>query len=174
MRLQELLKDLRPESRLGDVINVDAEVVDVELDSRRVEPGGVFVSTAAPSVGADHVAQARARGALATVGQHGSGADVIVLDGRVAAAQLGCAFHRHPSREINVVAITGTNGKSSVTTHWVGSSAHSASASAPSERSTSRSRASRWGWTDGPRRHLNRSISRRCCGSSSEPAPPMS
>src|SRR5262249_12066174 len=34
-----------------------------------------------------------------------------VADGRLALAQAACRFHRYPSRALQVVAVTGTNGK---------------------------------------------------------------
>lgn len=116
MRLRELLVDVPLASPLPAATDPDAGVTDVLLDSRLVTPGSLFVSvTREPGVSAAHVADARANGAGVTVGPPGAGADVTVADGAVAAARIGCAFHRHPSHDLDVVAITGTNGKSSVT-----------------------------------------------------------
>ena len=82
-----------------------------------VEPGDVFV--ALKGVRADGTAflqEALDRGAVAVVSEQPPppGARVpweVVSDGRLALAQLAAAFFRHPSKEMQVVGITGTNGK---------------------------------------------------------------
>ncbi len=88
-------------------------------DSRRVTPGTVFV--AAPgerSDGHDYVAQAQANGAVAVLGER----ELQSLEGlpyiRVPHARtaLGIIAHHlagNPSKEMVVIGVTGTNGKSS-------------------------------------------------------------
>ena len=92
-------------------------VTGVAYDSRMVEPGHVFV--ALKGVRADGTAflqEALDRGAVAVVSEQPPppGTRVpweVVADGRLALAQLAAAFFRHPSKEMQVVGITGTNGK---------------------------------------------------------------
>lgn len=98
-----------------------AEVVTaVHLDSRHVVPGSVFASVAKQAdARAAHIAQARAAGAMAVIGPPDSAADIIVADPATAAAAAACVFYRHPSRDLQVLAVTGTNGKSSIT-HTLG------------------------------------------------------
>ena len=96
----------------------DAQVVTgIAYDSRRVERGHVFVALKGQHTdGVAFARQAIERGALAIVSEQeapdGFAAPwVIVADARLALALLAAAFYRHPSRDMQVVGITGTNGK---------------------------------------------------------------
>jgi UDP-N-acetylmuramoyl-L-alanyl-D-glutamate--2,6-diaminopimelate ligase len=95
------------------------EAVDIQFDSRRVAPGAVFLGMAAdPVVLRAHVEQAVAAGAGLVVTQipiNVEATAVVVDDVRAAAGPIASTFFGHPSRELKIVAITGTNGKSSVT-----------------------------------------------------------
>jgi UDP-N-acetylmuramoyl-L-alanyl-D-glutamate--2,6-diaminopimelate ligase len=103
-----------------------AFVTGIAYDSRQVEPGNVFV--ALKGVRADgtlFVRQALERGAVAIVSEQLTPPDAgvpwtTVRDARVALACLAAAFHGHPSAELQVVGITGTNGKTT-TAYLVGS-----------------------------------------------------
>ena len=91
----------------------------VERDSRRVEPGQLFV--AGPGLrhdGAAYAAVAVERGARAVISERPLELPVPVLVVPSAARALGlCAdnFHGQPSREVAVVGVTGTNGKTTTT-----------------------------------------------------------
>jgi UDP-N-acetylmuramoyl-L-alanyl-D-glutamate--2,6-diaminopimelate ligase len=100
----------------------ELEVRGLCLDSRRVSPGEVFF--ALPGVrddGARFAADAVEAGAIAVFGGGGleaiPGTVVEVAEPRLALAQAAVRFHGHPSRELGVVAVTGTNGKT--TTTWL-------------------------------------------------------
>ncbi len=112
--------------RLGDLIegyasarggDPDREITDVTPDSRKAGPGSVFV--AVPGLSTDghrFIAEAVRRGAAAVVGQRlddvPSGVTAVeVPDSRVALGLLAARLHDNPSREMLVVGITGTNGK---------------------------------------------------------------
>jgi UDP-N-acetylmuramoyl-L-alanyl-D-glutamate--2,6-diaminopimelate ligase len=91
-------------------------VRDVAVDSRRVTEGAVFV--AVPGTrddGARFIAEAVARGAVAVITEaEAPEVDCTVVRvacARVARSRLAAAFHGHPSRVLPVVAVTGTNGK---------------------------------------------------------------
>ncbi len=92
-------------------------VTGVAYDSRAVTGGQVFVALRGQRAdGAAFAADAIARGAAAIVAEHPAppGTHVpwaVVGDARVALAVLAAEFYRHPSREMQVVGITGTNGK---------------------------------------------------------------
>ena len=98
----------------------------VTHDSRRVQSGSVFVALRGlKSDGVDFVPQAIAAGAAAVVAERAPDAPIgvpwiVVKDARLALAWLAAEFHGHPSREMRVVGITGTNGKT--TTGYVLSS----------------------------------------------------
>jgi UDP-N-acetylmuramoyl-L-alanyl-D-glutamate--2,6-diaminopimelate ligase len=89
----------------------------IAYDSRKVVPGAVFVALRGLRHDAiQFVPQALARGAAAIVAEvspagPGGVPWIVVPDARVALAELASAFHRHPSRDMTVVGITGTNGK---------------------------------------------------------------
>jgi len=95
---------------------------DICEDSRRVEPGALFVAVAgAVRDGADYIADAVARGAAGIVSQGNPPVPVPHLravDARAALAQLAAAFHDRPSEGMFVVGVTGTNGKTTVC-HWI-------------------------------------------------------
>src|SRR5206468_3567183 len=89
-------------------------------DSRRVRAGDLFF--ALPGLkqeGAAYVTDALERGAVAAViGPEVKIADaprVRVSDARASLARAAAAFHHHPSRALQVVGVTGTNGKTTVT-----------------------------------------------------------
>ena len=98
----------------------------VTHDSRRVQSGSVFVALRGlKSDGVDFVPQAIAAGAAAVVAERAPDAPIgvpwiVVKDARLTLAWLAAEFLGHPSREMRVVGITGTNGKT--TTGYVLSS----------------------------------------------------
>ncbi len=89
----------------------------VTHDSRRVGSGAIFVALVGLKAnGAVFAPQAIAAGASAIVAESPAPADVsvpwiVVNDARLALAWLSAEFCGHPSREMTVVGITGTNGK---------------------------------------------------------------
>ena len=89
----------------------------IAYDSRAVEPGNVFVALRGQHTdGAAFARDAVARGAVAVVSEQPAPPDAavawtIVEDSRLVLAVLAAHFHHHPSREMQVIGITGTNGK---------------------------------------------------------------
>jgi len=92
-------------------------VTGIAYDSRAVKPGDVFIALKGLHAdGAAFARQAIERGAAAIVSEQPAPDGVhvpwaIVGDARLAMALLAAAFYRDPSREMQVVGITGTNGK---------------------------------------------------------------
>jgi UDP-N-acetylmuramoyl-L-alanyl-D-glutamate--2,6-diaminopimelate ligase len=92
-------------------------------DSRRVQAGDAFLAwRGARDDGRRHVADALAAGASCCLVDE-EGADSFALDDRrvacatglkVAAGEIADAWYGHPSRTLDMVAVTGTNGKTSV------------------------------------------------------------
>jgi UDP-N-acetylmuramoyl-L-alanyl-D-glutamate--2,6-diaminopimelate ligase len=111
----------------GDPASV--EITSIEHDSRRVEPGGLFCCLPGHlSDGHDHAAEAVERGAVALVCEHAVQvpAESSVIQVRVAPgtarpsmALLASAFFEHPSRQLLMAGVTGTNGKTTVS-HLLG------------------------------------------------------
>src|SRR5262245_40352582 len=93
------------------------EVQGIAYDSRAVRPGEVFVALKGRNAdGTSFARQAIERRALAIVSEQPAPPDVQVpwlqvTDGRVALALLAAEFQHHPSTEMQVVGIPGTNGK---------------------------------------------------------------
>lgn len=122
--LKELLASL-PEARvLGDE---NVRVVEVNYDSREVGPGSAFVCIRGHARdGHDYVAAAVERGATVLVADNEAAltllpdniVKVLVPDTRRALALMACEFYGNPSREMLMVGITGTNGKTT-TAHLV-------------------------------------------------------
>ncbi len=95
----------------------NAEALDVTHDSRQVREGTLFVAVQGAQLDAHRfVAEAMRRGAVGIISERVrpedfSGAWFEVKDARRAMAIAAAEVHRHPSRELNLVGITGTNGK---------------------------------------------------------------
>jgi UDP-N-acetylmuramoyl-L-alanyl-D-glutamate--2,6-diaminopimelate ligase len=123
MNVQELLDVVRDRGLLAVAPVAGASgmsgepVTGVAYDSRRVEPGNVFVALRGQKAdGTAFAAQAAQSGAIAVLSEDAPPADwpsawVQVTDARLALAAIAAAFYEHPSRKMRVVGITGTNGK---------------------------------------------------------------
>ena len=98
-------------------------VTGIAFDSRLVKPGALFFALRGVNAdGARFAAQAIANGAIAVVSETAAPAGVTVpwlqvTDARAAMAAAAAAFYRHPSQELALVGVTGTNGKT--TTSYV-------------------------------------------------------
>ena len=115
MTLCELFAEILPGNRLPK-----QPVSSVTCDSRQVKHGSVFVCIRGGlSDGHHYVTQALERGAQLIVAQQDCGLpnQVVVEDTRKAYAQLCSAFFGHPARKLKMIAVTGTNGKT--TTAWL-------------------------------------------------------
>ena len=110
------LTELLADSGASEVPAID--VSDMTADSRAAAPGGVFFAVPGTHVhGLSFAAQAVARGAAAIVSDRKPDTDpgvpvVLVADARAAYAQ--AAARRFSPQPETVVAVTGTNGKSSI------------------------------------------------------------
>jgi UDP-N-acetylmuramoyl-L-alanyl-D-glutamate--2,6-diaminopimelate ligase len=107
---------------LRGVVPAEAALV---ADSRQVRPGDVFFAyPGTHGDGRSFVAQALTRGARAVVAEVGALPDLgAVPERRVPdlkrwAGPIAAAFYGDPSTSLDIVAVTGTNGKTSCT-HWI-------------------------------------------------------
>jgi UDP-N-acetylmuramoyl-L-alanyl-D-glutamate--2,6-diaminopimelate ligase len=100
-----------------DVSNVDADPVvrDVEIVSSRAQPGALFACIKGKrSDGHDFAAEALARGAVALLCEQVLELpvpQVVVPSVRQALGPVAAAFWGFPSRDLKLVGVTGTNGK---------------------------------------------------------------
>ena len=117
MRLKDLLKEIDVLEILG---TPEAEIRGIEDDSRGVSPGALFVARRGVRVdGHRYIREAVSRGAVAVVREDPPEPGLPVVQIRVpdsaeALGRLMGAFYGHPQRDLFLVGITGTNGKSSV------------------------------------------------------------
>jgi UDP-N-acetylmuramoyl-L-alanyl-D-glutamate--2,6-diaminopimelate ligase len=99
----------------------DVEVTDLAYDNRAVVPGTLFFCVPGfTRDGHDYAPDAVARGAAALVVQRPLGLgvpEVPVDDIRAAMARAAVRFHGDPTRDLPVVGVTGTSGKT--TTTWL-------------------------------------------------------
>ena len=112
MRLAELLARLPGAELHGDPA---LEIADVACDSRRCSAGSLFVAVRGRVTdGNQFVAAARKKGALAVCSEEpprGEGAWVRVADAREALGTLSAAILGDPALSLELVGVTGTNGK---------------------------------------------------------------
>jgi UDP-N-acetylmuramoyl-L-alanyl-D-glutamate--2,6-diaminopimelate ligase len=84
-------------------------------DSRRAGPGALFIAVRGAALdGHDFLAAAEERGAVAALVEDASRTtlpSLVVRDGRRAAAVAAAAAYDEPARALSLVAVTGTNGK---------------------------------------------------------------
>jgi UDP-N-acetylmuramoyl-L-alanyl-D-glutamate--2,6-diaminopimelate ligase len=112
MDLARLVSALEPVEVLG---RPSVEFRDLAYDARVDADGSVFFAVRGERAdGHDFAAEAVARGAVALVVERGLDLpvpQVVVRDSRAAMAPAADAFFGEPSRELEVVGVTGTSGK---------------------------------------------------------------
>jgi UDP-N-acetylmuramoyl-L-alanyl-D-glutamate--2,6-diaminopimelate ligase len=120
MELERVIAALSP----TDVVSrAPVEIADLAYDARAVAPGALFFCVPGERAdGHDFAAHAVARGAVALVVERAvSGPEVpqvVVPDTRMAMAIAADVFFGRPTAELEVVGVTGTNGKTT-TAHLV-------------------------------------------------------
>ncbi len=125
MRLHELLLHVAPSpsDRHGArrLPLQDPEVTGIRIDSRRIEPGDLFVAFAGECFdGRAFAAEAAERGAVAVLGQGPAPAEltvpwVEVEEPRRWIGPLAARLYGYPHERLMLAGVTGTNGKSTVT-----------------------------------------------------------
>ncbi len=117
MKLEQLLQSIEPLEILG---STDVEITGIAYDSRKVQPGSLFVCIKGyQSDGHLYTKSAVERGAAAIVCQDeigGVNVPVIrVKNSRKALSFLSAAWYGNPSSKMKMIGITGTNGKTTCT-----------------------------------------------------------
>jgi len=119
MQLGELLEGIAVRNGKGPRVPAELEIASVAYDSRKVTPGALFVAIRGEHAdGNRFVGDALGRGAVAVVSEHprpgeaSSGAAWIRVDEpRKALALIAANFYGRPTAAMELVGITGTNGK---------------------------------------------------------------
>ena len=112
-RLSEITLDITDEIESACP---DVSITGIALDSRQVKPGDLFVALPGGNVdGHQFIGDAVTRGAVAIVGtlpMLDLGVPYLkVKHPRRSLAWISAAFHDHPARALTVIAVTGTDGK---------------------------------------------------------------
>ena len=118
--LNELITGLQYEVLKG---STSCALAGITADSRKVQPGWAFVAIPGVKVdGHTFIAQALAQGACVLVVDRPLDLTTTTLacclrvpDTRHALAHMAAAFFGHPSRQLRLIGVTGTNGKTTST-----------------------------------------------------------
>ena len=111
MKLRQLLQGVSADGYAADV-----EITALCRDSRRITDGCLFVCIAGTKVDSHaFAAEALEKGAAAVVCERDMGLDrqILVPDGRVVWATLCANWFDRPAEKLQMIGITGTNGKTS-------------------------------------------------------------
>lgn len=118
--LKDILTSIKPIEVIGDT---SIAVKDIQFDSRRVTEGSMFVATVGTHVdGHDFIAKAVALGAKSVVCERlpadsFSGVSFVVVENSAKALGfLAASFFGNPSEKLKIIAVTGTNGKTTTAT----------------------------------------------------------
>jgi len=119
MRLKKLIKGVRVKETIG---NVDVEISGIKCDSSNVSDGDLFICIRGECVdGHDYARNAVFYGASAVITERKldvSVPQIIVEDSRIAMSLIACEFFGNGKRDVKLIGVTGTNGKTT-TTHLI-------------------------------------------------------
>ena len=127
-----LLSDLIKQAQIP-VLNTTGqtaiEITGVSLDSRQVKPGHLFFAVKGTQAdGHDYIPKALELGATAVIGtespeaflnragEHATASYLQVADSQGAVGAIATAFYGNPSQRLQLVGVTGTNGKTTIAT----------------------------------------------------------
>ena len=120
MKLIELLKNVKVLNTLGDT---GVEITGVNIDSRRIEAGHLFVAIPGTQTdGHKYIPKAIELGAAAILceqlpGEQADGVTYVVVESTESAVgSVATCFYGDPSRKLKLVGVTGTNGKTTIAT----------------------------------------------------------
>ena len=120
MKLKELLKDIPVIAIVG---SEDVEITDVNIDSRRIKDGHLFIAMKGTQVdGHKIVSKAIELGAKAVMcedmpEEKTEGVTYVqVVSTEDVVGKVATTFHGNPSTKLKLVGVTGTNGKTTIAT----------------------------------------------------------
>jgi UDP-N-acetylmuramyl-tripeptide synthetase len=118
MRLGNLIKEIETLDII-DLYNYDDEIEGISYNSKRTQAGDLFICLTGEHVdGHEYAEEAVANGALACIVERQLNLDtpqIIVPSTSEAIAQISSLFYANPSKKLNIIGVTGTNGKTTVT-----------------------------------------------------------
>ena len=120
MKLKELIKDIKPLEIKG---SDDVEITGVNIDSRRIGKGHLFVAMKGTQVdGHKFIPKAIEQGTAAVLCEElpetlAEGVTFVkVASTEDVVGRVATLFHGDPSRKLKLVGVTGTNGKTTIAT----------------------------------------------------------
>lgn len=115
-----LLEKIKVLNTIGDL---GQEVKGIDSDSRNIKPGYMFIAVKGTTFdGHKFIDKAIELGAIAVVCEDMPETEqvgvvyIIVKDSQLALGQLASAWYNYPSSKLNLVGVTGTNGKTTIAT----------------------------------------------------------
>lgn len=128
MKLSQLIIALPHYHLRNSITNLNSiDITKITSDSRQVEPGAIFVAYQGVEVdGHRYISKAIQQGAVAIICEHerwlaenppslNALPVIIVPNGREALAYLAAAWYGYPARNLTMIGITGTDGKTTTT-----------------------------------------------------------
>ena len=118
-KLQDILYKVAIRSVQGDV---SISITDLQIDSRKVKQGSVFIAIRGGIDGHQFIDKAIENGAACIIcealpsGTTKAVTYVQVEDSSAAAGEMAHNYYGHPSEKLRLVGVTGTNGKTTVAT----------------------------------------------------------
>ena len=116
MKLRELIKNVKTKKVVNDK---DVDITGISYNSKTVQKGDIFVCLKGEySDGHDYAKMAVENGASALYCEKELSLDVpqvIVESTRHEIADIAAEFYGYPSKKLNLIGVTGTNGKTTVT-----------------------------------------------------------
>ncbi|HLR35269.1 MAG TPA: UDP-N-acetylmuramoyl-L-alanyl-D-glutamate--2,6-diaminopimelate ligase [Tissierellales bacterium] len=118
MKLKNLIKNIDVKKIIG---SLDLEITGINHDSREIKPGDLFVAIEGFNVdGHDFLNEVGYKGAKAVIVEKDVTLkeDITIIkveDTRIALAELSSVFLGEPSKKMEVIGVTGTNGKTTIT-----------------------------------------------------------
>ena len=120
MKLNEILSKVKPLDIVG---NAEVEITGVNIDSRRIEKGHLFVAIKGTQVdGHSFIQKAIDLGAAAILCEYlpetlSEGVTYVVVDSSEAAVgPVATMYYGDPTSKLKLVGVTGTNGKTTIAT----------------------------------------------------------
>lgn len=113
MKLRKILDKIEVKNNIQD-LNLNLEIENIYYNSRLVTANSLFVCLIGTKIDGHVFAQSALKnGSLAVITERDLNLEnqIIVEDTRAALAQISDNFFEHPSRKLNIIAITGTKGK---------------------------------------------------------------
>ncbi len=118
------LKEIADQIKITEIIgSEDIGIRQLEFDSRRIFPGSLFIAVKGSNTdGHEYIQQAIQKGAVAIVCEtlpaeiNGSVTYIRVADSSYSMGIMASTFYDNPSSKLQLVGVTGTNGKTTTVT----------------------------------------------------------